>query len=101
PNHTVGSGTANETHHKRPTLAFCGVGWAGKLRLQSVIDEGLATVLVIADPSPDSRVEALEIAQQAELYESWEEAVNHPSVDAVVISSPNFLHYPQAIAALD
>lgn len=85
----------------KPTLAFCGVGWMGKMRLKSVLESDLAKVLVIADPSAVCRIEALELAQQAELYEQWEEAVNHPSVDGVVISTPNFLHQAQTVAALE
>jgi predicted dehydrogenase len=85
----------------KPTLAFCGVGWIGKRRLKAVLESDLAKVLVIADPSAVCRIEALELAQQAELYDEWEEAVNHPSVDGVVISTPNFLHKTQTIAALE
>lgn len=85
----------------KPTLAFCGVGWMGKMRLKAVLESDLAKVLVIADPSAVCRIEALELAQQAELYDNWEETVNHPAVDGVVISTPNFLHKAQTVAALE
>jgi predicted dehydrogenase len=80
-------------------LGFAGVGWLGESLLREVA--GVAGVAAAA--VQDSRVErAGEVAQQYGVPwfgADFDAFLSAPGVDAVVISTPNALHAPQALAA--
>jgi predicted dehydrogenase len=83
-----------------PKLAFLGVGWIGRNRLEAVLASGAAEVVGIADASAEMLDVALEVTPGAERAESLE-ALLALEPDGVVIATPSALHAEQSIAALD
>lgn len=83
----------------RPRLGFLGVGWIGRMRMKSVAESGRATIAAIADPSPEMREAAREIAPDATTVASMNELLEE-ELDGVVIATPSSLHAAQSIAFL-
>ncbi|WP_207497093.1 Gfo/Idh/MocA family protein [Aridibaculum aurantiacum] len=85
----------------KPKLAFVGVGWIGRNRLQAAVDSGLAEVTLISDPSEQCLEEAGKIVPGCKTTQSFEEILADPAVDAVVIATPSALHKQQAVQAFE
>jgi predicted dehydrogenase len=86
---------------KKPKLAFVGVGWIGRNRMQAAADTGLADIALISDPSEDCLKEAGKIASGTKTTLSYEDVLSDDEVDGVVIATPSALHAEQSIQALD
>ncbi len=84
----------------RPKLGFLGVGWIGRMRMQSVAESGRADIVAIADPSEENRRAASEVASGARLVPSMSELLEE-ELDGVVIATPSSLHAAQSIAFLE
>ncbi|MDQ3278960.1 MAG: Gfo/Idh/MocA family oxidoreductase [Bacteroidota bacterium] len=85
----------------KPKLAFAGVGWIGRHRMQAAVESGLAEVAVVTDPSSNCITEALKLAPLSQSTTSFDSAINNPEVDGVVIATPSALHREQAVAAFE
>lgn len=85
----------------KPKLAFTGVGWIGRHRMQAAVKSGLADVALVTDPSDECLAEARKIAPSSRSTNSFEETICDPGVDGVVIATPSALHRQQAVAALE
>lgn len=85
----------------KPKLAFVGVGWIGRNRLQSAVESNLAEVTRIADPSATCIDEACKITPAALSASSFKDILDDTEIDGVVIASPSALHMQQSIAALE
>jgi predicted dehydrogenase len=83
----------------RPRLGFLGVGWIGRHRLESIVRDGAAEIVAIADPSRERREAALAIAPAAAGCEHLGHLLEHP-IDGLVIATPSALHAAQALAGL-
>ena len=83
----------------KPKLAFVGVGWIGRSRLQAAAQSGLIDIESISDPSNECLEEAAKIATAKKSLHTFEETINDPNIDAVVIATPSALHMSQAIQA--
>jgi len=80
-------------------VGIIGLGKMGKLHLRVSRYMDDARVVAVADPSP----RALRAAQKEgvrTVYEDYHELLQDPSVDAVIITLPNFLHLEVALAAV-
>lgn len=84
----------------KPRLAFAGVGWIGRARLQAVAESGLAEITLISDPTQECIDEARKIAPQSSIA-SFDEVVANSAIDGVVIATPSALHKEQAVAAFE
>jgi predicted dehydrogenase len=89
-----------DTIQKRPRLGFLGLGWIGRNRMEAIINDGLALVSSIAEPSEDNARLALQSAGNAILAASLDELINNPEIDGIVIATPSALHARQSIEAL-
>ncbi len=87
--------------HTKPRLAFTGVGWIGRHRMQAAVDSGLADVALVSDPSSDCLSEALKITPSSKSTTSFEETINDPDVDGIVIATPSALHQLQSVDAFE
>lgn len=83
-----------------PRLGFLGVGWIGRLRLESIARSGAAQVVGIADVSPELCRKAAQCAPKARLVSSLPELLDM-DLDGVVIATPNALHPRQCVQALE
>jgi predicted dehydrogenase len=85
---------------RRPRLAFLGVGWIGRNRLQAVAESRLADICGFADSDPQARAEAQELAPAARAAESLKELIELEP-DGLVIATPSAQHAREAIEALE
>lgn len=85
---------------KKVRLAFLGVGWIGRNRMEGLAKSDAVEICGIADPSEDNLKAALEVAPDAQRFSSYEELLES-DVDGVVIATPSALHAEQSIQALN
>jgi predicted dehydrogenase len=78
----------------RPRIAFAGLGWIGRHRMQALRDSGVAEVAYLCDPVADLS------GEEAQTAVSFEELLESDA-DAIVIATPSALHAAQTIAALE
>jgi predicted dehydrogenase len=90
--------TINNT---KPKLAFSGVGWIGRSRMQAAAESGLVEIYSITDPSTDCLQEASKIAPGGKTVASFNELLADPAVDGVVIATPSALHRQQSVQAFE
>lgn len=85
----------------KPRLAFAGVGWIGRNRMESAINSGLVEISMISDPSGECVDEAVKLAPDAAFSSSFEDIFNNSDIDGVVIATPSALHKEQAVHAFE
>lgn len=85
--------------HTKPKLAFAGVGWIGRNRMQAAAQSGLADIVSLFDPSADCTTEALRLVPHCKVLSSFEEMINDDEVEGVVIATPSAMHCAQALQA--
>jgi predicted dehydrogenase len=88
---------AKET--KKVRLAFLGVGWIGRNRMEGMAKSRHVEICGIADPSRENLEAALAAAPGAQAYASYEELLDS-NADGIVIATPSALHAEQSIQAL-
>jgi predicted dehydrogenase len=84
----------------RPRLAFLGVGWIGRNRLEAIARSPHAEVVAVSDPAVAVAEEAARLAPGAQVLASLEELLA-AEPDGLVIATPSALHAEQARAALE
>lgn len=84
---------------RAPRLGFLGVGWIGRHRMSAILEDGCAEASAVADPSPEMRRAALEVAPGAVAVEGLE-ALLELDLDGVVIATPSALHAEQSLTCL-
>ncbi|HET9947941.1 MAG TPA: Gfo/Idh/MocA family oxidoreductase [Longimicrobiales bacterium] len=84
----------------RPRLAFVGLGWIGRMRLDAVAAAGAAHVAALCDADPTRLREAARRFPRASVHETLDEVLLTPGLDGVVLATPNALHASQALEAL-
>ena len=84
-------------------IGMIGAGWMGATLMQRFHAHPHAEVVALHQRNPDRAAEALSlIGLSPEHFEpDFAALLDRPDVDAVCICSPNALHGPQAIAALE
>lgn len=89
-------------------IGIIGMGWMGSVHARSYsavkdkfFNEGLNPRLVIcADDVPERGAEAQARFGFEHSTTNWMDVINHPEVDAIDITSPNFLHREMVMAAI-
>ncbi|WP_101341725.1 Gfo/Idh/MocA family protein [Cereibacter azotoformans] len=84
----------------RPRLAFVGLGWIGRARMEALAGTGVAEIVALGDPDRAAVERALELAPEAAAVGSLEEALAHRP-DGVVIATPSASHATGSLAALE
>ena len=79
-------------------IAVVGAGMIGKAHIGVIRANPACALSAIVDPSPA----ALALAQRADvpLYPTLDELIARDKPDAVVLSTPNALHLPQALQCI-
>ncbi len=80
-------------------IAFAGTGYINKIHAQSSRNLGVELTAVV-NHKPESMAEFGKRFGISRLYETVEALLKAGGVDALVVSTPNYLHAPQTIAAL-
>jgi predicted dehydrogenase len=81
-------------------IAFAGTGYINKIHAQAAQNLGLELVAVVNHKS-DSMIEFGNRFGIARQYDNVESLLKDGNVDALVVSTPNYLHALQTIAALN
>jgi predicted dehydrogenase len=82
-------------------IALLGVGYIMDFHARAVIQLPGAEIRAVANHRQETLAAFAERYGQERITTHWEELVDDPSVDAVVIGTPNALHAPQAITFLE
>jgi len=80
----------------RLALVGCGLQGQGFLSAAQLLSQ--VRICVVADPSKEQREKAAREVD-AQPVESWEQVLEIPGLDGVIIATPNYLHVPIALAA--
>lgn len=83
-----------------PRLAFLGVGWIGRNRMEAVLAGGEASACAVCDTAADMVESARALVPGARITESFDELLE-TKPDGVLIATPSAVHAQQAIRALD
>ncbi len=88
--------------HSRPRIAFVGLGWIGRKRLDTLVADPDVNFEVAALVESDAeRLRAAAIAHPEASVIPTVAGLRDEDLDAVVIATPNGLHASQAIACLE
>ena len=90
-------------------VGVIGMGWMGTVHSRSYnsirdrfFDSGVRpNLLICSDNVDERRIESQERFGFTESSADWRDVVNHPDVEAVNVTSPNFLHREMVLAALE
>ncbi len=81
-------------------FALAGAGYIAEIHAQAIKKQVGTELAAVVEKFPEKAAEFVTKHRIRLRYETIEEMVAAGSVDALVIGTPNFLHAPQAIAAL-
>ena len=81
-------------------IAFSGTGYINKVHARAAQTAGLELAAIV-NHKKDSMIEFGKQFNITRQYEKLEDLLKDGGVDALVISTPNYLHAPQTIAALN
>jgi predicted dehydrogenase len=82
-------------------IALFGSGWIMDYHARGVLEHPRGELVAAANWRPESLAALAERHGIARTTTDWRELVDDPSIDAVVVGTPNSLHAPQAIACLE
>lgn len=85
---------------RRPRLAFVGVGWIGRARMESVVRAGAADAAAVVDLDEELAAKAAAEVECDRVGTSLAAALTQPC-DGVVLATPSALHAEQALEVLD
>lgn len=81
-------------------IAFAGTGYISKIHAQAAQNLGLELTAVV-NHKADSMAEFGKRFNITHQYETMASMLKDASLDALIVSTPNYLHAPQTIAALE
>ena len=90
-------------------IGLIGVGWMGEVHSTSYRRvpfhfpecDGVARLVIASDQTEERARRAVDVLGYEEWTTDWRRVLAHPDVDAVSITSPNFLHREMAVAAAE
>lgn len=83
-----------------PRIGILGVGWIGRQRMEAIAKHTNARIVGFADPDPERRNAAREVAPGARVCEHLGQLLEL-GLDGVAIATPSALHAEQAISVLE
>jgi predicted dehydrogenase len=96
--------SASVVNHPRIPLSvgIIGTGWCGGIRAVACARSALVGDLHLAEIDPERLREVVELTEPATATTRWEDLVENPDIEALMVSStPENLHHPMAKAALE
>lgn len=82
-------------------VGIVGAGIVGWNHAEKISELNGMEVAAVADPQESLRARLCEQYKVSKAYASWENMVDDPSVDTVLIGTPHDLHCPIAVAAME
>jgi len=83
------------------SFAVVGYGAWGRFHARCIADASDARLVAIAAPSEANAAAANADFPTARVYRSWEALLADPAIEAIAVATPNHLHAPIAVAALE
>ncbi len=77
-----------------------GLGWPGETHLKYYNEQPGVSVVAIADPNAERLSKIKSTYNVPHAYSNWQELVERDDLDIVSVATPNYLHMPIAVAAL-
>lgn len=81
-------------------VGVVGLGWAGETHIKSYIATPNVEVVAVADPRSERLQEIGKTYNIPHLYTNYEELIARDDLDIVSVATPNHLHMPVAVGAL-
>ncbi|NUP98394.1 MAG: Gfo/Idh/MocA family oxidoreductase [Armatimonadetes bacterium] len=81
-------------------VGLIGAGMIGLAHAKALAEVPEAELRVVADLREPAAQEVASAANVAQVETDWQKVVADPSLDAVVVATPPFLHYEMAMAAI-
>jgi predicted dehydrogenase len=97
----VSEGKSRKSRTKALKVGVVGLGWAGRTHLESYLELENVHVVAVADLDGERRTQAAKSYAIPNTYADYEELVGRDDLDIVSVATPNFLHAPVSIAALN
>lgn len=89
-----------QTQTDKLRVGVVGLGWAGETHLKSYLNVPNVEVVALAEPQ-DARLQSVGRTYNIDhLYNDYRQLVEHPDIDVVSVATPNHLHMPVTVAAL-
>ena len=85
---------------QRPRVAFVGLGWIGRHRLEAIHRAGVVNVIGVADCDEEARSAAVALTPGAAAVATFDDVLALEP-DGVVLATPSAMHAAQSIRALD
>ncbi len=82
-------------------VGVVGLGWAGETHLKSYLQQPGVEVVAVADPADIRRGQIATTYDIPYQYADYHDLVARDDIDAISVATPNNLHAPVAIAALE
>jgi myo-inositol 2-dehydrogenase/D-chiro-inositol 1-dehydrogenase len=83
------------------TFAVAGYGAWGRFHARSIAKASAGRLVAIAAPSQANATAAEADFPDARVYRGWEDLIADPTIEAIAVATPNHLHAPIAVAALE
>ena len=81
-------------------FALAGAGYIAEIHARAIRRHPQAELAAVVEKFPEKAAEFAQTHKLAQQYATVDEMIATGGIDALVIGTPNFLHAPQAIAAL-
>jgi predicted dehydrogenase len=81
-------------------VAFVGLGWIGRHRLNAVIEQDVVEIVALADSDAAACEQARTVVPSAAIVNTFDEAIAIEP-DGIVLATPSALHAAQSTAALE
>ena len=82
-------------------IALAGAGYIAEIHAKAIRNHPEATLVAVVEKFPEQSGKFAKEYSIHRVYQTVEEMISDSDVDALVIGTPNFLHAPQAVAALN
>ena len=86
---------------KKLNVGIVGLGWPGQRHAEGILASNTGALYACADTSEQRRADFAKQFAPQKIFETQEEMLADPALDAVVTCLPNFLHFPSVLAALE
>ena len=83
------------------TFAVAGYGAWGRFHARSIANAPDGRLIAIAAPSEANANAAKSDFPDATVHRQWEALIDDPAIEAIAVATPNHLHAPIAVAALE
>ena len=82
-------------------VGLIGLGWPGQQHARAIREIPGTQVVAVSDLSEERRRRFVQDFGTCKLYAGYQDLLSDPDIHAVIISLPNFLHYPATVCALE